>query len=819
MVDSKQIIAEIDYYLDNKISVIPVRDKEQEYNNRIYPVKSAYPWAKYQKTIITKSEIIYQMFDKYDTNGYALVCGEVSGNLEVIDIDVKNWLGIDSKLFTDLKTLFPDIFNKLRIHKTPSHGYHIIYRIADHKPGGNVKLAYKDGAKEAAIETRGENGYICASTSMGYKVAKNNDIPLITWAERCSIISICEGYNEKKKVAQIKKTNHINTYYDEDPFNHFNNSDAGRNVLIDFGWSFLGENNNFIWYTRPGKESGISASFNKEKSVFYIFTSSTQFENDRGYNPSTALGLLKFNGDNKQLYSWLINNGYGKVKKEKEIAKIEKSKKSKTLTKLPSNFSNESKLIFEKLKIEQNKNYPYGDFFYTDEEDSSKVMIDQLILMGVLHQMGYRNYEDELCFVKDNFVEFCSFRKMYDQLIDYISKEEDSIYFNLLFSYLETHNRWICKSVKVIDDDMFLNDTKNTCFKFYKNGILVIESNNINLHKYDEIDKYIWIDKIQNRDFNFYEGGVYIDFLEKSIGIDDSLKCSIGFLCHEYKDETTANIIVLSEQCENPQDGGGSGKNVFCNLLKYSTTYTSKPGVQTKFDEKFFQSWNRQKVFGISDVPKNFDFAFLKEPASGSFIWKKLFKDEVEVPVHKAPKFIVQTNYSYEIVDGGLKRRIVPIEFTNFFTIAGGLDNHYSKHFPNDWDEIDWNGYDTFIAKSIQLWVKNGLKIPKKELSDGGWIKQFEQTFGPVIKELIEVNWQIWVESVEVTTEEMKKNIDEYYNENGIPLLYRPSIKKINTALKYYGEKNKIDVKTNSPKRINGISYKCSLFLPFDIPF
>lgn len=41
----------------------------------------------------------------------------------------------------------------------------------------------------------------------------------------------------------------------------------------------------------------------------------------------------------------------------------------------------------------------------------------------------------------------------------------------------------------------------------------------------------------------------------------------------------------------------------------------------------------------------------------------------------------MQTNYSYEITDGGLKRRIIPLEFTNFFTDRGGLDVHFKAHF------------------------------------------------------------------------------------------------------------------------------------------
>ncbi|MGK3946568.1 hypothetical protein ABK046_50445, partial [Streptomyces caeruleatus] len=80
-----------------------------------------------------------------------------------------------------------------------------------------------------------------------------------------------------------------------------------------------------------------------------------------------------------------------------------------------------------------------------------------------------------------------------------------------------------------------------------------------------------------------------------------------------------------------------------------------------------------------SDVPKHFDFAFLKEMTTGEGIMKKLFKNEYNVPVEEMPKFIVLTNYGVDIKDGGVARRVKPgiIEFTDFFTHCGGIDVHF----------------------------------------------------------------------------------------------------------------------------------------------
>lgn len=143
-------------------------------------------------------------------------------------------------------------------------------------------------------------------------------------------------------------------------------------------------------------------------------------------------------------------------------------------------------------------------------------------------------------------------------------------------------------------------------------------------------------------------------------------------------------ILCLPSNALTPKNGGGSGKNVFYNLLRYTTPLThQKPGSQTKFDEKFFQSWNGQRIFGISDVPKNFDFAFLKEPSTGSFIWKKLFKDEVEVSGRRCPKiYSANKLFIQKLQMAVLRRRIIPIEFTNFFTQVRLRCSFFGCHFP-----------------------------------------------------------------------------------------------------------------------------------------
>lgn len=136
-----------------------------------------------------------------------LVCGSLSGNLEVVDVDVK--YDLTGKLFDNYKRLIheidPNLLKKLVIQKTRGGGYHVIYRCS--VIGGNQKLANRPTTKEekdktyeetykaelkkstddvkarqiaekasnadkvrVLLETRGEGGYVMCYPTAGYEL-------------------------------------------------------------------------------------------------------------------------------------------------------------------------------------------------------------------------------------------------------------------------------------------------------------------------------------------------------------------------------------------------------------------------------------------------------------------------------------------------------------------------------------------------------------------------------------------------------------------------------------------------------------------------
>lgn len=814
--------------LESGFSIIPVRDKPE--NGKA--AKSPYStWKKYQNEIITPADLWAQMAEKFNTTAIAIICGKISGNLEAIDIDVKYKPGIDAKIFSDIKTLYPDLWKKLRIHRTPSGGFHILYRIIEQPPPGNKKIAkrpaiFTDNTKQkyvSFIETRGEGGFVLAPPSLGYSIFKPEAVPYVTLAERNALISLCNQYTEQIVIEQPPKpSRRDDNYYDENPFDHFNKSEAGANVLLSLGWKKKSDQSkDFVWFTRPGSNSGERhASFIRSKNAFWFWTTNVDLENEKCYTPSAVLTQFKFGGDYKASYRWLVDNGFGKIKPQVE-AKLVRSGS------VQPNLSEASQKAAIELVEARTELHPFG-IFWEFSPDGEKALINREALYKAATGLGFRLWKGELYRLVKGFLLKSNEREFQDLMKSYI-KEPDPIALDTIINtyehFLQVAGSFTMSRLEILDESKLLLDTTKECYKFFNDCYIRITKDNVEQLSYNDLgDRIVFADRVMRRPFVMERGGVFEDFLNKACNFKDNtehiLKI-IGYLAHEYKDETTPYIIVCTEECPDPKNGGGSGKNLFANLFKHVTTISGKPGDQVKYDEKFFQAWNGSRLYLISDAPRNFNFLFFKELSSGSAVVKKLWKDEQEYGVHELPKIIVNTNYSFEISDGGLKRRIIALEFTDFFTRCGGVKVHYGKYFPDDWTDEDWAGYNWIMVNGIQAWLKGNLTLDHTVLTFGGWRKQFEQTYGVYSSEFIYENFDTWQSSGFVSNGAFKAQMEDFFNDRGVQKMYWPSSIKLNKALEDYAGRMNMEVNTQAVRRdgLNGLVKGKSFDKANDTPF
>lgn len=773
-------------YINEGLSIVPATKDKRPYRE----------WKQYQSERMSM-QTYWNLTEKGRLEHLGIICGAVSGNLEVIDIDSKYKKGIEITILKDLHDLYPELRKSLRIQSTPSGGLHLIYKCTN-LIEGNQKLAGRidaDGKKVNFIETRGEGGFIVAYPSEGYKLTNDVELPILTLEQRNTIIGHMRTYNEiiepeKPKFEHQKKTEQS---YSTSPFADFNERCNPIELMEQFGYKTIGENNRYIQFTRPNKKAGVSVSYSKEHKHFYYFTSSTDMQPEKAYSPCAILNNYAHQGDWKATYQDLISKGFGSYKpyvEKKIIRQVAYGKQE-----APGNLSANAQAELQVLISQLNENCPYGVFWVESRNDGVAIDIEKFL--HVCNQMGFQTYHMAIYRQQFGILYQQTDRQFTDVMKAYINENDIELLNDIRGSFekfMKANRDWIIERIPEVQTDKVLKDDKYNCFKVYDNCIMHITPQGISLKAADEVNKLIFAHQIQEREYSQGGTGKFIDFIDLAIGWTDYTKKFIGWLCHRFKDETIGYMGVLQERTENPKDGGGSGKNLFCSLLAHSNPVYSRPGENIKLDETLLQGWNGEGIFVISDPDKNFPFRQLKEHTTGNVIVKRLYKDYITIPCADVPKIVVPTNYSIDIEDGGLERRVRFLEFTDFFTKVGGVDVYFDAHFVNDWNDEDWAGYDTIIADCIHLWLQGGCKLEKSDLSETGWLKQFQQTYRNAA-DIVISKIDEWKRQGKISNALFREQVAFYCNENGLKAI--PSSRRMNEALTAYCKHYKIDYKSD----------------------
>lgn len=754
-------------------------------------------WRDYQSRFIEPSQL-WEGFSRADDPALAVICGQVSGNLECIDVDIKhNPEGVTYLIA--IRDLYPDLAARLRVEGTPSEGFHILYRVAvPFSVPGNKKLAVKKGQKEAWLETRGEGGLVLIPPSPGYKLlSESPEIPTITADQRNALIGLAESMDERTKIVekeapQKKKSKNI---YSLNPWDDFAQSPEAEGILLRHGWEHYRsvEGGRYIYFTRPGKDSGVSASFNRDTRIYYIFTSSTELEPSKGYTPGTLACILEHGGDTSAMHRWLTDNGYGRLEPKYERAAVRKAvMEGKPI---PANISDEGKKAFEQERKMFEGRYPYGIFWEGDMQEGFSV--NPHLVLVVADRLGFRHYRGEVCDISNPpFVKMIDERYFFDSIKSYIQEDTAEVAVMLyaaLERFFKHYGSYIMRRLPLLDESALLRSERFISRKAFANGVVEVTASGIQLIPFADIiqqGKLIWKRDVIDRDYRPEAGtmGIFQDFIDKATVRKSENMAIIGYLCHEYKDATMAYIIPMTEEVEDPKEGGGVGKNLLTGMLGHFTTVREVPGEQVSFDAAFYQPWNGERIYALSDLPEKFPWNFLKNLSSNSASIKKLWKNIDTIEESELPKLLLSTNYSYQGNDGGLRRRIIPIEFTEYFRLKGGVDAEYNKLFPNDFDDQDWATFDNYILLCIRKFLEQK-KLTAPTLTETGWAKQFKYDYSLHIYEFISLNIQRYISTGFIAAEDFTEDYEKFCNDQGVHPRYRVSRQRMNDALADYCRK------------------------------
>ncbi len=301
-------------------------------------------WSVFKKRLPTQTEINAWFANRHDA--VCIVCGGVSGNLELLDFDDK------AGLFDDWKEKISDeLFEKLVIELTQSGGKHVFYR-CESKVCGNIKLAQKridlsdeeiirhkgkeyvwhNGKKYQVsvdedgvmyfvvtqIETRGEGGLFLCDPTDGYEIVQGSfeNLPVISESQRNLLLTAAWELNSHVPAEQVRGEESHKAVVENSgtrPGDEFNVRGDHRGLLEKHGWVLVSCSSGNEYWRRPGKEGkSWSASYSFDKGVFYVFSSNAQpFEAGKGYSLFSVYALLEHDGDFTQAAKELHKYGYG----------------------------------------------------------------------------------------------------------------------------------------------------------------------------------------------------------------------------------------------------------------------------------------------------------------------------------------------------------------------------------------------------------------------------------------------------------------------------------------------------------------------------
>lgn len=378
----------------------------------VVPLKNLRPaikWSKWQKERQDKA-FIESEFKKRGIDGLAIICGQVSGGLEVIDIDSKNALEDDynDQIMGLLTDTCPDIIGNAVIANTKSGGIHIYYRCD--KIEGNQKLVQRTttqdekqqkyskilsatGNKVAAksardsykqkvlVETRGEGGFIYCAPTAGYNIASGalEEIPHIMPMQRDMLMGVLRSKDEVDPIVIDMERKHSfekrNTYK-VTPWEAYDKDGDIISELQDVGWEVTGEKDGKIYLQRPGTNKEQSGNFHTGKNLLYIFSTNTRFPAEKAMTPSAAYAHLHHDGDFSASSKALLEKGYGEVftdEEQSDVRKIDKmlskGEPVSAIKKIITNIGNIDDIIAQRKEIiQKQKNASTGPFWTVSEK-------------------------------------------------------------------------------------------------------------------------------------------------------------------------------------------------------------------------------------------------------------------------------------------------------------------------------------------------------------------------------------------------------------------------------------------------------------------
>jgi hypothetical protein len=718
--------------------------------------RAVLPWKIYQQRAITPDELEQQRKHP-KAHGEAIICGAVSGNIEVIDCDLK--YDHEGKVREGLLQAIPEaIRDKLQVVQTRSGGWHLYYRCP--VIAGNMKLAQRPTTEaeqngnpadkvRVLIETRGEGGYVAAPPTPGY-VVLSGQVGTLTEEERESLLEVCRSFNEYVEPvrAKLEPVASGAGAFRKSPLDHYNEAgvDDMLNLLQEHGWSVVAERGSKVIFKRPGQTDSVSSGdYHRELNLFSVFTTSTEFEPGKGYSPAAVFNMLIGGGDWKRTHRLLMDAGYGEKRSERKDKAVQLARELiadgleplDALRYVQSKTGMDAKQAQEVIEEAEHTGDVEATFWTVSDKGAVKIDVHKLY-RWLYNEQGFGLYwvdddygkEWRLIQVRSKIMREATteimikavntyLRELPDMVGDVLRSDIERAFMEgspklfgpIMLEHLDRHD------VKPLAHD------KDTAYFPFLNGVAVVKgSDNVTLISYNDAPGHIWerhiikhrFDPDANMLFSLSDVTFY-QFIKRISGMDEARTAYamqlIGYILHGYKHPARSIALVLCEETEDEDKGGGTGKGLFYKAIGHVIRTVTLDGKNFKMDKSFAMQrveLDTQMVL-VEDCNKNLNFeGFYSMITEGVTIEKKN-QPEVYLSYAQAPKFGFSTNYTVNIQGNHGHRRVRLLEFSSHYGAKLTPEQEFGHVFFTDWDSDEWNRFYNFMLYCVQDYILNGV--------------------------------------------------------------------------------------------------------------
>lgn len=316
-------------------------------------------WKQYQESMADPSTVKNWFEERWPNCGVAVICGQVSGNLEMLELEgrandehtirrieaacIENGIG-------DLwQVLTTDGYTEM----TPSGGLHLLYRVIGQSVPGNEKIASRPAhdnelnveerqRKEAnpdhtiirvLAETRGEGGYVivaptgghCHPSGFGWTTLTGTpgEFIVISWEQRKRLHEAVRSVLHVPVTQDLIPVKTVTVAIERDPnapltpVEDFNARASWNDAwFTEQGWRVHHQDGNEIFWTRPGKDwaDGHSASTGVRdggQDCLYVWSTSTGLPIEVPLTKFMVYAHYKFNNDRSAAAQFLRRTGWG----------------------------------------------------------------------------------------------------------------------------------------------------------------------------------------------------------------------------------------------------------------------------------------------------------------------------------------------------------------------------------------------------------------------------------------------------------------------------------------------------------------------------